>query len=49
MKKNKKKIAVVGAGFFGCTIALILSKRFEVAGSLKSHLYKAYITRTITT
>ena len=30
MKKNKKKIAIVGAGFFGCTIALILSKRFEV-------------------
>ena len=30
MKRNKKRIAVVGAGFFGCTIALILSKRFEV-------------------
>ena len=28
--KKKKKIAVIGAGFFGCTIALILSKRFEV-------------------
>ena len=30
MKKNRKKIAVIGAGFFGCTIALILSKRFKV-------------------
>ena len=28
--KSKKKIAVVGAGLFGCTIALILSKKFEV-------------------
>ena len=28
--KNKKKIAVVGAGFFGCTISLILSKKFDV-------------------
>lgn len=28
--KNKKNIAVVGAGIFGCTIALILSKRFNV-------------------
>ena len=30
MKENKKKIAVIGAGFFGCTIALVLSKRFKV-------------------
>ena len=30
MGKIKKKIAIIGAGFFGCTIALILSKRFEV-------------------
>jgi len=28
--KNKKKIAIVGAGFFGCTIALVLSKKYEV-------------------
>ena len=28
--KNKKKIAIVGAGFFGCTLSLILSKRFNV-------------------
>lgn len=28
--KNKKKIAIVGAGFFGCTIALVLSKKHEV-------------------
>jgi hypothetical protein len=28
--KNKKKIAVVGAGLFGCTIALLLSKKFDV-------------------
>ena len=27
---NKKKIAVVGAGLFGCTIALILSKKYNV-------------------
>ncbi len=26
----KKKIAVVGAGLFGCTIALILSKKYDV-------------------
>ena len=28
--KNKKKIAVVGAGLFGCTAALILSKKHNV-------------------
>ena len=27
---KKKKIAVVGAGLFGCTIALILSKKYNV-------------------
>ena len=27
---NKKKIAVVGAGLFGCTIALLLSKKYDV-------------------
>ena len=26
----KKKIAIVGAGLFGCTIALILSKKHEI-------------------
>ena len=30
----KKKIAVIGAGFFGLTISLILSKKFEV------HIYE---------
>ena len=28
--KIKKKIAIVGAGLFGCTIALILSKKFDI-------------------
>ena len=28
--KIKKKIAIVGAGFFGCTLSLILSKKFDV-------------------
>ena len=28
--KNKKTIAVVGAGLFGCTAALILSKKHNV-------------------
>ena len=28
--KIKKKIAIVGAGLFGCTIALILSKKYDV-------------------
>jgi len=27
---KKKKIAIVGAGMFGCTLALVLSKKFEV-------------------
>tara|TARA_B100000780_G_scaffold261512_1_gene213995 strand:- start:237 stop:365 length:129 start_codon:yes stop_codon:yes gene_type:complete len=26
----KKKIAIVGAGLFGCTISLILSKKYDV-------------------
>lgn len=25
-----KKIAVIGSGFFGCTIALFLSKKYQV-------------------
>jgi len=29
-KIEKKKIAIVGAGIFGCTLALILSKKFDV-------------------
>ena len=28
--KPKKKIAIIGAGIFGCTLAIILSKKFEV-------------------
>lgn len=28
--KNKKKIAIIGAGIFGCTLAIVLSKKFEV-------------------
>ena len=27
---KRKKVAVVGAGIFGCTIALVLSKKFDV-------------------
>jgi D-amino-acid oxidase len=27
---KKKKIAIIGAGIFGCTLALILNKKFEV-------------------
>ena len=30
MKKNKKNIAIIGAGLFGCTIALILSKKHSI-------------------
>ena len=28
--KPKKKIAIIGAGIFGCTLAIILSKKFDV-------------------
>ena len=28
--KYKKKIAIVGAGIFGCTLAIVLSKKFDV-------------------
>lgn len=28
--KFKKKVAIVGAGIFGCTLAIILSKKFDV-------------------
>ena len=30
MVKTKKKIAIIGAGIFGCTLALILNKKFDV-------------------
>ncbi len=30
MGKVKKKIAIVGAGIFGCTLSLILSKKYDV-------------------
>ena len=30
MIKAKKKIAIIGAGIFGCTLALILNKKFDV-------------------
>ena len=28
--KTKKKIAIIGAGIFGCTLAIILSRNFNV-------------------
>ena len=28
--KRRKKIAIIGAGIFGCTLAIILSKKFDV-------------------
>ena len=31
MKKNRKKIAIVGAGIFGCTLAIMLNKKFNVS------------------
>ena len=30
MIKAKKKIAIIGAGIYGCTLALILNKKFDV-------------------
>ena len=30
MIKTKKKIAIIGAGIFGCTLALILNKKFDI-------------------
>ena len=31
MKKNKEKIAIIGSGIFGCTLALVLSKKYDVS------------------
>ena len=31
MKKNRKKIAIVGAGIFGCTLAFMLNEKFNVS------------------